>query len=173
MKNFTIALNQNGQAGIFFMKNKFLKLSEAQIREGVFDGPQVRQLLLDCDFEKSFTEVERRTWLSVKAVIKNFLENTNFRNHKHLIDNTLQNFQEMKVNMSLKIHIMHSHVDFFRENMGTVGDEHGERFLQNIATIEKRFKGKWCRNALADNCWNLMTDKENAHHLPSCKRKSF
>ena len=40
----------------------------------------------------------------------------------------LQNFQEMKINMSLKIHILHSHLDFFPENLGAVSDEHGERF---------------------------------------------
>ena len=84
--------------------------------------------MLDYDFEKSLTELERRTWLSVKAVIKNFLGNTKSRNHKHLIDDMLQNFQKMKVNMSLKIHIMHSHLDFFPENMGAVSDKHGERF---------------------------------------------
>ena len=62
--------------------------------------------MVDCDFEKSLTELERRTWLSVKAVMNNFLGNTKSRNHKHLIDNMLQNFQEMEVNMSLKIHMI-------------------------------------------------------------------
>ena len=80
----------------------------------------------------------------------------------------------MKVNMSLKIHMMHSHLDFFPEIMGAVSDEHGERFHQDIATIEKRFKGKWSEKALAYYCWNLMTDEANApHHRRACKRKSF
>ena len=70
--------------------------------------------------------------------------------HIHLIDNMLQNSQEMKVNMSLKIHIIHSHFDFFPENVGAVNDEHGERFHQDIATIEKRFKSKWGENPLAN-----------------------
>ena len=63
-----------------------------------------------------------------------------------------QNFQEMKVDMSLKIQMMHYHLDFFPENMGAVSNEHGKRFHQNIATIEKRFKGKWSENALPDYC---------------------
>ena len=66
--------------------------------------------MLDCDFEKSLTELERQTWLSVKVVINNFLGNTKSRNHKHLIDNELQNFREMKMNISLKIEMMHSQV---------------------------------------------------------------
>ena len=32
--------------------------------------------------------------------------------------------------MSLKIHFLHSHLDFFPENLGDVSDEHGERFHQ-------------------------------------------
>ena len=78
--------------------------------------------------------------LFVKAVKNNFLGSTKSRNHKHLID-MLQNFQEMKVNMTLKIHMMHSHLEFFPRNMEAISDEHVERFHQDIATIEKRFKG--------------------------------
>ena len=85
----------------------------------------------------------------------------------------LQNFHEMKVNMSLKIHMMHSHWDFFRENMEAVSNEHGERFHQNIAIIKKSLEGKLSENALADYCWNLMTDEANAHHRRACKRNNF
>ena len=77
------------------------------------------------------------------------------------------------MNMSLKIYMMHSHLDFFSENMGAVSDEYGERFHQDIAAIDKRFKGKWSENVLADYYWNLMIDEENAHHRRACKRKSF
>ena len=41
--------------------------------------------------------------------------------------------------MSLKIHFLHSHWDFFPPNLGAVSDEQGERFHQDIATIEKRY----------------------------------
>ena len=64
----------------------------------------------------------------------------------------LQNFQKMKVNMSLKINILHFHMDFFPENLGAASDEHGQKFHQGIAEIEKRYQGKWSVNALADYC---------------------
>ena len=38
--------------------------------------------------------------------------------------------------------------------MEAVSDEHGERSHQDIATIEKRLKGMWNENALADYCRN-------------------
>ena len=49
----------------------------------------------------------------------------------------LQNYQEMKVNMSLKIHILHPQLNFFPENLGAVSVEHGKRFPQDIGEIEK------------------------------------
>ena len=70
----------------------------------------------------------------------------------------------MKVNMSLKVHILHSHLDLFPENMGAVSDKHGESFHQDIAEIEKRYQEKWSVNALADYYWSLMIDEPNAHH---------
>ena len=77
------------------------------------------------------------------------------------------------MNMSLKIHMLHSHLYFFPENMGAVSDKHGEGFNQDIAIVENRFKGEWSENALTDYCWYLMTDEANAHHRRACKRKSF
>ncbi|UYV64969.1 hypothetical protein LAZ67_3002594 [Cordylochernes scorpioides] len=42
--------------------------------------------------------------------------------------------------MTLKIHFPHSHLDFFTDNLGSVNDEHGERFHQNISSLEKRYQ---------------------------------
>jgi hypothetical protein len=41
----------------------------------------------------------------------------------------------MGCNMSLKIHFLESHLDFFPENLGEVSDEHGERFHQDRFSI--------------------------------------
>jgi hypothetical protein len=35
-------MNQNG-AGFMYLKNKFLRISDAQIKERVFVGPQIRE----------------------------------------------------------------------------------------------------------------------------------
>ena len=51
----------------------------------------------------------------------------------------LQNFQEMKVNRSLKNFILHSYLDLFLENLGAVSDEYGKRFHQDIGEIDKRY----------------------------------
>nr|CAH7733773.1 unnamed protein product [Callosobruchus chinensis] len=64
----------------------------------------------------------------------------------------------MGCNMSLKVHFLHSHLDFFPENLGAVSDEHGERFHQGIAKMVKRFSGKWNASMLAEYCWFLGRD---------------
>ena len=33
-----------------------------------------------------------------------------------------------------------SHLDFFAENLGTMSDEQGERFHQDIASMEQRYQ---------------------------------
>ena len=61
--------------------------------------------------------------------------------------------------MSLKIHFLHSHLDFFPENLGDVSDEHGERFHQEIKTIEQRFQRFWDERMLRDYIFNFSSQK--------------
>ena len=69
----------------------------------------------------------------------------------------LTSYKAMACNMSLKIDFFGSHLDFFPpENLGEVSDDFGERFHQDIMTIEKRYQGKWSSSMLADYCWTLM-----------------
>jgi hypothetical protein len=59
--------------------------------------------------------------------------------------------------MSLKIHFLHSHLEFFPENYEALNDEHGENF-RHIAAMEKRYQGKWLSSMLADYCWTVTRD---------------
>jgi len=57
--------------------------------------------------------------------------------------------------MSLKVHFLDSHLDFFPENLGAVSDKHGQQFHQDVSTVEKRCQGKCSTSMLADYCWVL------------------
>ena len=62
----------------------------------------------------------------------------------------------MEYNVSLTIHFLHSLLNFFLPNLGTVSDEHGESFRQDFSTMEKRYVGKWSQNVswlLLDSYW--------------------
>ncbi|GBO02166.1 hypothetical protein AVEN_171774-1 [Araneus ventricosus] len=65
----------------------------------------------------------------------------------------------MRCNMSL-----HSHLEFFPENLVSVSDEHGERFHQDISNMGARCQGKWNPEMLADYCWTLKMDIPQAKH---------
>jgi hypothetical protein len=45
-----------------------------------------------------------------------------------------------------------SYLDFFSENCGSVSDEHGEGFRQDIAAMEAKYKGKWSPSMFIDYC---------------------
>ncbi|GBN41205.1 hypothetical protein AVEN_117895-1, partial [Araneus ventricosus] len=52
--------------GFNFLKTKFPRLSEAKIKEGIFVGPQIRQLFKDSTFMKHLNRKEKRAWLAFK-----------------------------------------------------------------------------------------------------------
>jgi len=60
--------------------------------------------------------------------------------------------------MSLKIHFLDSHLDFFPENLGAVSDEHGERFHQQMKEIERRYHGFWDAAMMGDYIWFLIRE---------------
>jgi hypothetical protein len=60
--------------------------------------------------------------------------------------------------MSLKIHFLPTHIDFFPKNCGAVSDEHGERFHQDISSMVKSYERKWNCVMLTDYCWTLARD---------------
>ena len=85
----------------------------------------------------------------------------------------LTSYKAMGCNMSLKIHFLESHLDFFTDNLGEVSDEHGERFHQDILAIEKRYQGKWTSSMLADYCWTLKRDVPEACYRQKSYASTF
>jgi hypothetical protein len=66
--------------------------------------------------------------------------------------------------MALKIHMINSHLDFFPNICSMVSDEHSECFHQEIATMEKRYQGKWSTYMFADYCWMLARNAPEQLH---------
>ena len=55
----------------------------------------------------------------------------------------LETYKKMGCLMSLKMRFLHSHLDFFPANFGTVSNEQGERFYQDIQAMEARYQDFW------------------------------
>jgi len=90
-------------------------------------------------------------------------------NYQDVVQDLLTSYKAMECNMSVKIHFLESHSDFFPDNLGEVSDEQGERFHQDILAMEKQYQGKWTSSMLADYCQTLKRDVPEANY----RRKSY
>jgi len=106
----------------------------------------------DKQFDEDLNETGRNARLSFKKICKDFLGNHKAAKYEDVVQDLLTSYKAMGCNMSLKIHFLESHLDFFQENLGKVSDKHGERFHQDIMTMEKQYQGKWTSSMLADYC---------------------
>jgi len=119
-------------------------------KQGGYIGPQIRELMQDKEFNEDLNETERNAWLSFKRICKDCVENHKAANYQDVVQGLLTSYKATGCNMSLKIHFLESHLDFFPENLCEVSDEQGERFHQDIMTIEKQYQGKWTSSMFAD-----------------------
>ena len=153
MKNFVKALHKNG-AAFQHLSTVFPSLSAAKLKEGIFVGPQIREVLKDTDFEDLYNLKELRAWEAFKSVYSGLLGNTLVPDYQACIENLLKSYEDMGYRMLLKIHFLHSHLNFFPPNLGAVSDEHGERFHQDITKMESNYQGKWNPGMLDALAWH-------------------
>jgi len=67
-----------------------------------------------------------------------------------MVADPVQPYRSTGCHKSFKVRILDSHFDFFPGNLGAVSDKHGQRFHQDVSTVEKRRQGKWSPSMLAD-----------------------
>ena len=58
-----------------------------KINAGIFNSPQIRQLMKDSHFASQMTEKESAVWTAFMLVIKNFLESYKASNYIELVSN--------------------------------------------------------------------------------------
>ena len=75
----------------------------------------------------------KNAWRSLTAVVENFLGYFKAPNYYDLSKQLLNSYEQLGCNMSVKVHFLHSHVNYFPENLI---EEQGGSF-QDIKTIEK------------------------------------
>jgi len=112
MKNFVKGMNKSHR-GLEYVWNKFINASDAKIKEGIFTGPQIRELMQDKQFEEDLNETERNACLSFKRICKDFLGNHKAANYQDVVQDLLTSYEAMGCNISLKILFLESHIDFF------------------------------------------------------------
>lgn len=169
MKNLVKAMGKANSPGFQYLVKKFPSISAAKLKEGIFIGPQIKSVLHDEEFKHFLSAEELEAWNAFVWVVENFLGNHKSPEYKEGVQNLLRSFQKLGCRMSLKIHFLHSHLDFFPENLGMVSDEQGERFHQDIQLMERRYQGSWNESMMGDYCWMLYRDNPDVVF----KRKSY
>jgi hypothetical protein len=121
-----------------YLAEKFPRLSEAKMKEEVSVGPHIRKLFREDMFNNLIQDDKKNAWDAFRLMSTNFLGNIGVENYQELVED-MSLYHKLGSNMSLHIHMLHSHLDFFPDNCGMISFEHGERFRQELATMEKRY----------------------------------
>ena len=116
----------------------------------------------DANFCNFMNPAELSAWTAFTNVVKFFLGKTKAPNYKELVETLLTSLHQLDVNMSIKLHFLHSHLARFPENLDDVSDEQGERFHQDISDMEVCYQGRWDATMLADYCWSIKRDDAGA-----------
>ena len=75
--------------------------------------------------------------------------------------------------MSIKVHFLHNHLDWFPANCGDVSDEQDECFHQDIKEMETRYQGRWDARVMVDYCWSIKRDNPDANHSRQSRKRKF
>jgi hypothetical protein len=137
LKQFIKVLDRSGPC-FQHLNIKFFALSEAEVKEGIIDGQQIRELMKNATFTNTMNDVERQALNAFTEVVKKFLGDVKDPRYKEIVENTLGKVRVLGCNMSLKLHFLHSHPECFPDNLGTFSEKQGERFYQDVKEMERR-----------------------------------
>ena len=88
-------------------------MSDAKVKEGIFIGPQIRELMQDKQFDNDPNETEIKAWLSFKRICKDLLGNHKAANYQDVVQDLLTSYKAMGCNMSPKTQLFGVSLGFF------------------------------------------------------------
>lgn len=91
----------------------------------------------------------------LNLVVDNFLGKHKVPNYRTHVDTIPETFRNMGCNMSLKLQLLHSELNFFSKQPLTDQWQAWWEISQRYLYTEKRYKGKWSPCMFADYCWQL------------------
>jgi len=71
--------------GFQYVRYKLPNVSDTKIKEGIFIGPQIRELMQDKELIEDLNDSERNAWLSFKKICKDFLGNHKAANYREVV----------------------------------------------------------------------------------------
>ena len=119
----------------------FPSISEVKVNGGIFVRPQIRKMLASKELEEQMSDLEINAWQDFKMILERFFGNHRRDDYATVVPNLIQSYERLGCRRSLKLLFFHSRLDIFRDNLGNVSEEHGERFHQDIQVMERRYQG--------------------------------
>ena len=86
------------------------------------------------------TNVEKKAWFFFAEVVSKFLGNTKDSDYQNIVENILACFEALGCRMSLKVHFLHAHVDYFSQNLSDMNEKHDEHFHHGIKIMKTRYQ---------------------------------
>ena len=132
------------------IREMFSSTFEAKVKGGIFVEPEIRRTLASEVLREQMSDFERNAWQAFRMIGEGFLENHGRDDYAMIVSNLIESYEKLGCRMSLKLHFLHSHLDFFWDNLGNVSEEHSERFHQDTQVMEKRHQGRWNEAMMGD-----------------------
>lgn len=87
-------------------------LTKAKLNAGVLNGPQIRRLIKDEEFPYLLSLEDVEAWIALCELTTDFLGNHRADDYETKVEAMLNGYKNMRINMSLKIHLLDTHLDF-------------------------------------------------------------
>jgi len=98
------------------------------------------------------TDIEKAAWLNFQEVVENFLGNHKSQDYEDVVADMIKYFEKLECLMSVKLHFLNSHLDYFPKNLGDYSEKQGERFHQDLKEMKNQYQDSWNVNMMADYC---------------------
>ena len=134
MKNIVKAMDRKGR-GFTFLQQKFPRVSLEKHKAAIFDGPQIRELMKDSTFDDALSATELSAWGSLKSVITYFLGKNRCEEYEKEVDELLKNCQKVGACLSVKMHFLCSHLDYFPQA--------AETYMRNRESVSTKIFMLW------------------------------
>ena len=141
-----------------------------KLKAGIFDRPQVKELMKDPHFQNSMNSTKADAWSWFTLIVRKFLGNYKVDNYSELVKSMLFSFCQLGCRISIKVYYLHSHMDHFPENLGDLSMEWGRQFHQDLRTMKRDTKETGIPTRWQIYCWSIHYDGPSpSHHKKSSK----
>ena len=112
------------------IRQMFPSISEAKVKGGIFVGSQIRRMLASEELEEQMYDLEKNDWQAFRMIVEGFFGNHRRDDYAMVVSNLIESYEKLGCRMSLKLHLLHSLLNFFLDNLENVSEEHSKSFTK-------------------------------------------